>query len=213
MFFNTLAIVGALAGSTLAAADGLLCVDETLRLIFDQINDVRENGASSDAGVKLNTNNDAWDDSTHAYWTMDDGTNQAIISGGSYLADAVTAVDGMSAIDAFEWVEGLANSSGDAGVDYTTNDNTSVTGTDGSTTSTRANAYGSWAGGIVEYVFEIEFSTAVSADDVVQALLIGDGDSNNVARTAITDGAYTKIGISATENSSTDHVFYSVVFA
>jgi len=119
-----------------------------------------------------------------------------------------------AAIDAFTWAEGLADATELVATDYTTNGNTSVTGTDGSTTNTRANQYGSWTGGIVEYIFEIEVTTSLSADDVVQALLINDGDDNTVARAAIVDSTYTRMAISITQNAS-DNTKYLVdaVFA
>lgn len=72
-----------------------------------------------------------------------------------------------AAIDAMTWSEGLALATNDVATDYTTNGNTAVTGTDGSTTNTRANLYGSWSGGIVEYMFEIEVTTSLSATDIV----------------------------------------------
>ena len=172
---------------------------------------MRATNAASTSGVKLAANAAAWDDANNAFWTMDDGTNQAIISGSSYLTTADTDMNAMSAIDAFEWAEGLASAANEVGVDYSTNGNKSVTGTDGSTTNTRASAFGTWTGGIVEYVFEIEYTDGVSADDVVQALMIGDGDSNQVALNAITDSTYTKMGVSATDNDP--YMFVSVVFA
>lgn len=54
----------------------------------------------------------------------------------------------------------------------------------------------------MEYIFEIEVTTSLSATDVVQALLINDGDDATVARTAITDSAYTRMAISITQNAS-----------
>jgi uncharacterized protein YkwD len=119
-----------------------------------------------------------------------------------------------AAIDAFTWAEGLADATELVATDYTTNGNTSVTGSDGSTTNTRANQYGSWTGGIVEYIFEIEVTTSLSANDVVQALLINDGDDNTVARAAIVDSTYTRMAISITQNASdTTKYLVDAVFA
>ena len=146
---------------------------------------------------------------------MDDDTAQGIVNGKSALDDGVSAVDTdmAAAIDAMTWSEGLGLATADVATDFTTNANTSVTGTDGSTTNSRATTYGTWTGGIVEYMFEIDFTTALSADDIVQALLISDGDDNAVAREAITTSAYTTMGASITLNGDGDKYFVDVVFA
>ncbi len=140
MKFATPLALAALSAVANGLADGLLCVPQNLIDVFDAINAVRADLTSSQSWVDLNNNLSAWDSATHAYWTTSDGTNEAIISGESYLTDAVAAVSNLSsAIDAFTWAEGLADATELVATDYTTNGNTSVTGTDGSTTNTRAN--------------------------------------------------------------------------
>lgn len=49
----------------------------------------------------------------------------------------------------------------------------------------------------------MEITNAISAIDIVQALLINDGDENTVARSAIVDSTYTRMAISITQHPST----------
>jgi uncharacterized protein YkwD len=165
--------------------------------------------------LALSANSAAYHTSSRPYWETSDGSQEAILSGQSYLTAAVAAVTDMSAaIDAFTWAEGLANATQDVSDDYTATGNTSVTGTDGSSTNLRANTYGSWTGGIVEYIFEIETSGSLSAIDIVQALLISDGDDNVVARAAIVDSSYERMAISVTPHASEDNKYLvDAVFA
>lgn len=47
-------LLGAFAPFVVEAADGSICVEATLTALFEGINELREKGASSTAGVNLN---------------------------------------------------------------------------------------------------------------------------------------------------------------
>jgi uncharacterized protein (DUF2147 family) len=110
MKFASALALGAFASFAHAATDGILCVNQNLIDVFDAINAVRATMTSAASYTALDANEAAYVDGSHAYWTTSDGTNEAILSGKTYITAAVAAVADLSAaIDDFTWAEGLAD--------------------------------------------------------------------------------------------------------
>ena len=125
-------LLGAVGTIGVNAQDGSICVESLLVDLFNAVNELRADGASSTVGTFL----DGVSSGTYDYA---DTTSIGVLMGQTAVDAANTDITNASALDPIEWSEGLALGATalyDAWIAHPAVESTNAG--DGSTTSTRA---------------------------------------------------------------------------
>jgi len=170
--------------SSTYTANGSFCVDEGARDLLTAINDLRAKGKTSTYYTSFKTAADSI--AANSYWTS--GTTQVTALSNTYAAAGLVQLNAFAGgLAPLEWSIGLAAAVQDLYNDFYDNGTSSLTDSNGGSSTTRALSYGSFGSAAsAEFQYTMTVSSLPVAD-ALTGLLIGEGDSAGAARNAILD--------------------------
>ena len=213
------AFLGVSAAESILQESGAACVAEVPRLILEEINTLRSRDLTGNVYQLLELYAEEtsylFDDGTEIGCFADDETNcsENALEEYTFITEALTT---------FDWSPGLAMAAEDLRETWINTGFQSLQQPDGSDTWSRAKKYGIVGGSLSEFAFWLDAgennTMKIKATDCVLTMLIGDGDSEKVARNAIFDTSatgkiYTQIGAAVGSRLGDRYVMCDIIFA